>query len=361
MNDNQLKDLLEAAKKEKASISSTKVQQRFLDALLTEKQRPKLQRNIAMSILAVAATLTGLFLFNPAIFNSSIEGNEQPKSVSAKYSLERVASKRKAFIQQVNESGSIGDGKIQILKRSNQPLMSSEPIPTLKVDLSILEKLGIKLSDEELTFEANIIGHGYLKYTLTDDAHSLYVDDDHKSNIELETKIYPLFVSKMNGYQRTRYAFVSEGGLKKKQKAYNTELDELVPIAIPKPSNTNEYIAIFWFESTEALFDILSQEIPGNAASNSFLPDEETSETITVLQNPVKNQLKLNYQLPDQTRASISLISVDGNHIKTLIDQKSIRSGSHELSVDVSTLRKGIYLIQMATSEKRITKRIIKE
>ncbi len=274
-----------------------------------------------------------------------------------------VDFKREAFLNYL-DSAEYGDStnKIKVFYKHEKDLRRSQKtIPTLKVSQEKLSKMGFTFSNDEALFEANIKGKGYLLISLKGSKHSLTINDNPSPLVEFETSSYPLFISEMNGYQKTRFWFGHNTG-KLNQAYFDKVIDDLVPIAIPDPQKSGEYLGIFWFESTAELFDKLTDGTLRSSIGNKPKPSISDLTTDIVIQNnPFSNRLNIQYTIAETTEASIKLISVDGNSISTLLYKTTISKGTHVTSFDLSALPRGLYLIQLVTSTDRVSKRIIKQ
>lgn len=305
---------------------------------------------------AIASILLLIYFNRPE--QSFLETEVTPLSTS-----QLVDFKRDAFLNYL-DSAEYGDStnKIKVFYRHQKDLRPSQKtIPTLKVSQEKLSEMGFTFSDDEALFEANIQGKGYLLISLKGSRHSLTINDKPSSSVEFETSSYPLFISEMNGYQKTRFWFGHNTG-KLSQAYFDKVIDDLVPIAIPNPQKSGEYLGIFWFESTPELFDKLTDGTLRNSVRNEQRPStSDLTADMLIKNNPFSNRLNIQYTIPETTEGTIKLISVDGNSISTLMSKTTISKGTHQTTFDLSDLPRGLYLIQLITSTDRVSKRIIKQ
>ncbi len=89
--------------------------------------------------------------------------------------------------------------------------------------------------------------------------------------------------------------------------------------------------------------------------------NEETIPSISFINNYISNgNLNVDYALPASTMLNIELYDVIGNKVKTLISNNQA-SGRHSENFDVAELPKGIYILQLATADARLSRRIYKQ
>jgi hypothetical protein len=75
--------------------------------------------------------------------------------------------------------------------------------------------------------------------------------------------------------------------------------------------------------------------------------------------NPVKDQLSLYLFLEQSASGQLSVLTVDGKEVKgQAID---LPGGGQVLPIDLSSLKPGIYLLQITTSDWMVSHRIVKE
>jgi len=278
------------------------------------------------------------------------------------YSFERISQKREAFIKYLSKDTTDTTHNIQVFFNSDKSLLKPKKIiPTLKVPREYLVKMGFTFHENETVFEANIKDQGYLMVSIGKERQAITINDIQSPDVSFEAISAPLFVSDMNGYQRARFAFGTDPS-KIKASYFNSLIDDLIPIAIPHPTIANNYVGIFWFKSTEALFDKLSQEEENAQYSKILEHTEKASKlSITPLRNPFQNDLDIEYTIPTTAPVKINLVSINGQFIQPLFSSTQLEAGSHTATFELSALQRGIYLLQIITPEGKVTKRIIKD
>ncbi|OEJ99460.1 T9SS type A sorting domain-containing protein [Roseivirga misakiensis] len=279
------------------------------------------------------------------------------------FRIERVNQQRAALIRYLGKSENDSTQNVEVFfNKKQEQVNNAEIIPTLKVPREVLLKMGFRFEKEETIFEANVKGEGYLMISLAKKTHALTIDDTPLPDIKFEAISHPLFVSDMKGVQRTRFAF-GRDPMKLKASYFNQLIDDLVPIAVPHPSEEEDYLGIFWFKSTEELFDQLVQkpDIKENSSTTLTKKDNTNQPTIRPLGNPFKGILNVEFSIPEADRVAIHLISIEGNIVRELMPINQLEAGNHNASFELYDLQRGVYLLQMITSAGRVTKRIIKE
>ena len=113
-----------------------------------------------------------------------------------------------------------------------------------------------------------------------------------------------------------------------------------------------------------------SGQTDNQQASNTLTStnqDKENPETLTNLENvgfqmypnPVKEFLNIKINTAILTNGSVQIYSINGALVQTHTLQKT---GSSNLKLDVSQLKKGIYMVKIVNNKKDVfVKKIIKE
>ena len=74
--------------------------------------------------------------------------------------------------------------------------------------------------------------------------------------------------------------------------------------------------------------------------------------------NPFNNLTNIQFALPVQTRARLSVFNLQGQEVAVIFDEfKS--SGHYSVSLDAENLASGIYMITLQTERKRLTRKFI--
>ena len=65
-------------------------------------------------------------------------------------------------------------------------------------------------------------------------------------------------------------------------------------------------------------------------------------------------------KLMDESRLSASIYTVQGQQIRTLIDNNTVSSGIHNITHDISDLPDGVYLYEYVINGVRTAKKVVK-
>lgn len=74
--------------------------------------------------------------------------------------------------------------------------------------------------------------------------------------------------------------------------------------------------------------------------------------------NPAVQQTYLNYSLTRTARISARLLDISGRPVKNLFDKQQ-SAGNYQYKIDVSSLQAGVYLIEMRTGNRVVTKKLM--
>ncbi len=102
----------------------------------------------------------------------------------------------------------------------------------------------------------------------------------------------------------------------------------------------------------------------GSSESTEFIMEapvaiEEPSATqsLTVYPNPVSHKATVNYTIESSSEVTLRILSAVGHPLRSYT-LGLIKSGSHEMILDVNGLQTGIYLLQLQTSAGNVTRKI---
>jgi hypothetical protein len=79
---------------------------------------------------------------------------------------------------------------------------------------------------------------------------------------------------------------------------------------------------------------------------------------ITLSPNPLKQNGTLSYYIVSPTRVEIKLIDIQGNLVKTLINEYK-NEGPHDIVWDTSNLKAGVYFLQLISNKTKTIKIIV--
>ncbi len=120
-------------------------------------------------------------------------------------------------------------------------------------------------------------------------------------------------------------------------------------IYIPASSGNYQYRCNFHFSSgMTGQFNVI-----GNIGINDI-----ASAMVLNLTNPVTNKLQMEYTLMKTTSLNLRLYDIIGNVVNTFISGTQ-PAGNYNQSFEVSTLSKGIYLLNLETSDGTVSRKVI--
>ena len=82
-------------------------------------------------------------------------------------------------------------------------------------------------------------------------------------------------------------------------------------------------------------------------------------EEMKVSPNPFRDFISINYTLTESQSVSLAIYDLNGRMIQPLITNHLQNKGSHEFSFFGNELIAGIYLLELKTSQKIFTQKII--
>ncbi|MBP8893062.1 MAG: T9SS type A sorting domain-containing protein [Saprospiraceae bacterium] len=85
------------------------------------------------------------------------------------------------------------------------------------------------------------------------------------------------------------------------------------------------------------------------------------NSSVLTYPHPFVNECTIKYDLLKETKVSIDLLNVNGNLIKTFVNQDVKSSGSNQESISMEGLTPGIYLIRIKTELGSTTVKVIKQ
>ncbi len=92
---------------------------------------------------------------------------------------------------------------------------------------------------------------------------------------------------------------------------------------------------------------------------STLLFDESQPYLYTNYPNPWNDRTKIDFYIPDETKVTIELYSIDGGFITQLIENKSFKKGLYSLEINSDLLDKGIYFYRMISSNQIMVRKMI--
>jgi hypothetical protein len=217
-----------------------------------------------------------------------------------------------------------------------------------------LNLLGITFTDTLIKFEGNVKGKGYLRLSVSKAAAEAPFFDSRvligptRAGLK-EYEFYPWFLTNDNGMQGSRYQFGGrEAAGKMRNSFFLNAIDELIPIQIDRPGFKK---VIFWFSQTPELMNIL--ESAARISENTEIPDDanadKTNRTIQIELFPTitKGDVQVVANVLKEQKLEIALLNSSGEVLQVPVNQQVLNKGDHHFTMDLSTLRKGLYFVRI--------------
>jgi hypothetical protein len=211
-----------------------------------------------------------------------------------------------------------------------------------------LKLLGITFTDTLIKYEGNVKGKGYVSFSvLKTISTSVSVDDKQKPGVK-EFEFYPWFLSDEAGFQGVRYRFDNEPALKMTQSFFYDVIDQLIPIQVNRPGFKK---VIFWFSQTPELMNIL--ESAAMISKNTEILDDvnidRTNRTIQIEIFPTitKGEVQVIANVLMKQTLEIALLNSGGEILQIPINQQVLNKGDHHFTMDLSTLKRGLYFVRI--------------
>jgi hypothetical protein len=219
-----------------------------------------------------------------------------------------------------------------------------------------LKLLGIRFTDELIKYEGNVKARGYVSFSvLTNITTSVTVDDRQWAGVK-EYEFYPWFLTDQAGHQGVKYKFDNEPALKMTNSFFYNVIDQLIPIQVTRPGFKK---VIFWFSQTPELMKILESAamVSNNAGT---LPDESADKgnrtiQIEIFPTITEDHVQVIVKVLKQQKLEISLLNSSGEVVQVPVNNKVLKEGDYNFSMDLSTFRKGLYFVRIKPDPGLIT------
>jgi len=91
-----------------------------------------------------------------------------------------------------------------------------------------------------------------------------------------------------------------------------------------------------------------------------YEPDIIDEQEVSISPNPTDNYLTLHMELMDESRVSAFIYTIQGQQVRTLIDDTIIGSGVHNITHNISDLADGVYLYKYVIDGVSTTTKVVK-
>lgn len=266
------------------------------------------------------------------------------------------------------------NGEIAISQFGSTPQSEASGIPIhlrSKFELSEdkLKLLGIRFFDEYIQYEGNVKGKGYVAFRVLKtgskhpaDFYPLEVDGLQRPGVKVY-EFYPWFMTDEAGYQGFRYRFRDEPALKTTSSFFLSAMDELIPIEINRQGFEK---VIFWFSQTPELMNIL--ESAARISKRMDIPeDQKTTGTMNTIRIEIfptitHQDVQIVANILKKQTLEITLLNSSGEVLTIPVNNQVLKEGTHNFSMDLSNLKKGLYFVRIKSDPGLITiHRLFKE
>ena len=150
----------------------------------------------------------------------------------------------------------------------------------------------------------------------------------------------------------------------------------LIPIKVKGNNNRNKskYTLVFWFTPTNEFIERLPERYKTDLQNELNLLKSNISGSCTYFEtckstlqldnfilypNPTKNFVTIEFDIHEATKGEITILTIAGAQLRTLVSNTSFISGHNVYQLDLSGISPGIYLISINTNEGFKTQRLI--
>lgn len=101
---------------------------------------------------------------------------------------------------------------------------------------------------------------------------------------------------------------------------------------------------------------------PNNYAASSRLTntiDPTTKLTVTISPNPIRQQAKIEYELPFSGKVNLIVSNMSGKQVEMLLTESYQESGKHQVVWYADHFDQGVYFVSLQTKDKIVTKKMI--
>ncbi len=197
-----------------------------------------------------------------------------------------------------------------------------------------------------------------------------YLSDTPGNSSSLWTAYFSWF-SPFNPNLSFWYKIPKNQGLSDTLKVYVWNNSSLTPLLQPLSSNEEWHFVEIPLSITSGNFQI-GFEATAAGGNGVYLDDfrvfdeivsvkelDFTTALVDISPNPASSFFNLNLNLPESADVELTLCSMEGKVIKTNISQ-NMMSGKQHITMDVSDLNPGIYLVSIQVNDNIINQKLIK-
>jgi hypothetical protein len=221
--------------------------------------------------------------------------------------------------------------------------------------------LGITFSDHLIRYEGNVIGKGYVSFSVEKNKSvSVSVDDVERTGVN-QYIFYPWFLSDEDGSQSVRYRFDNEDALKMTNSFFFSVIDQLIPIQVTRAGFQK---VIFWYSQTPELMSILesSAMISDNSARMEDAHEKRKTIEIQIFPTITKGSVQIIAKVLKEQDLEISVLNSSGGVMLVPVNNQTFKEGQHNFSTDLSNFNNGLYFVRIKSNPGLVTiHRLFKE
>lgn len=132
-------------------------------------------------------------------------------------------------------------------------------------------------------------------------------------------------------------------------KIWNTQREETFTFEF------NDSVINVYFDPQNYILKQANRDVSLDVFEN---PIPQKFELLQNYPNPFNNQTTIRFAIPYKDFVSIKLFDLNGNEIKTLVDNE-LNSGQYSINLDANKLSSGVYFYTMKTSSFKSTKKLV--
>lgn len=99
---------------------------------------------------------------------------------------------------------------------------------------------------------------------------------------------------------------------------------------------------------------------PDDDIEFDWITDESNSMELLLFPNPTSQNITMSFTANEPNILHWSLVDITGGVIKSSTSAQQLRSGSHQIEIDLNGVSNGVYLVKFQFGEYQITRKFIK-
>jgi hypothetical protein len=310
----------------------------------------------------IACTMITLFIISLFLFQEPQQKpgqdifipESQQRITRLVHNLSEHPTRSTMRIQSIGSNPRQADNRIPIHLRSALELSDEQ-----------LKLIGIAVTDQQIIFEGNVKGQGYVRVGAWMDkkmglAEGVSIKEEQKPGVKAYG-FYPWFLSDSVGHQTVKYRFDNEPALKMTNEFFSSAMDELIPVQVKRPGFKK---VIFWFSSTPELLSLLEtaahMDVYTTVDKKSADQKPENID-ITLYPTVTTGDVRVKAVVSKPQNLEVSVLNSSGEVVSKVAYQ-ALREGEHSFSMDLSRFTRGLYFVKIKSEPGLITMhRLFKE